>query len=119
MTHQERVALAIGNLVSRGIPKSAAAPLLFRLAWKLGMPIRPPHYLAFGEIALLMGSPFAIFWGTLMWFTTWRKQDGSVIAAIVASAAAGILFGISMAAYYRWRSNKLQLPAWSEYEKRG
>jgi membrane associated rhomboid family serine protease len=119
MNHQEKVALAISDLTSRGMRKSAVAPPLFRLAWKLGVPIRPPHFLGFGATALVMGIPFGIFWGILMWFTVWHKQGGSMIAAIVASAAAGFLFGVLMAAYYRWRFSKLQLPEWSEYEKRG
>ena len=35
--------------------------------------------------------------------------------AVMASACAGLAFGLGMAAYYRWKAARLRLPPWESY----
>lgn len=119
MTHDEKIALVISELTARGVSKGAIAPPAFRLAWKLGVAIPPPHFLSFGALAMVMGTFFGVLWGIFMWFVLWSRQGYTVGGTIVASLAAGTLFGVAMASYYRWKAQKLYLPPWSDYGKKG
>jgi cytosine/uracil/thiamine/allantoin permease len=38
-----------------------------------------------------------------------------IAIAVVTSVLAGALFGVIMAAYFRWRARKLALPPWKDY----
>ena len=75
----------------------------------------PPHFASFWSLALLMGGFFAIVWGLFMWLVLWRGEDVAIAIAVVASLIAGTLFGVIMAAYYRWRARQLALPRWEHY----
>ena len=119
MTHDEKVALVISDLTARGLKKASIAPPAFWLAWKLGIPVPPPHFLSFGTIATVMGTVFGVLWGILMWFVLWNPQGYPVGLAIIASLGAGILFGAAMAFYYRRKARQLDLPSWSDYGKNG
>ena len=59
-----------------------------------------------------LGTAFAIAWGLMMWFFVWSRQGMSPLAALVAAAVAGALFGLSMATYYAYGRRKYQLPEW-------
>ena len=119
MTHKEKVAFAISDLTARGVGKGTLAPPLFQLAWKLCIPIPPPLFMNFYGVALLMGSFFGVFWGLLMWFLFWSRTDLGTVGAVIASAAAGVLFGLWMASYYRRNARKLGLPSWHDYGTKG
>jgi hypothetical protein len=119
MDHDKKVDLVIAELAARGISKAAIAPPLFRLAWKLGIPIPPPHFLSFGALAVVMGTFFGVLWGIFMWLVFWSDQGLGSVAALIASLAAGALFGIAMAFYYRWKARQLGLPGWHDYGKTG
>ncbi len=117
MTHQEKVALSIAELKAKGLGQSTSAPPLWRLFWKLGLEIRPPLYMSFAGISSFLGSFFAIFWGSFMWFAHWKNQGMPSIGAIVAALGAGALFGSLMAAYYKWKARKLGLTSWEDLGK--
>lgn len=120
MNHNEKVALLVSDLTARGIGKGAIAPPLFRLAWKFGVAIPPPHFLSFGAVATVTGTFFGVFWGAIMWLAIWSHQGQPFSRVVVLSLFAGVLFGVSMASYYRWKVRQLFLPSWREYgEKRG
>ena len=50
-----------------------------------------------------------------MWLFLWRGQDMPIAVAILVALIAGLLFGVIMAGYYRWRARKLGLPRWEDY----
>jgi hypothetical protein len=54
-----------------------------------------------------------------MWFLIWRPGNLPPVAALAATLIAGTLFGVIMAAYYRWRARKLALPPWEDYPAQG
>jgi len=119
MNHQEKIALAQEELAARGVGKMTVAPPLFLLAWKLGVAIPPPHFLGFGPLAFLMGGSFGVLWGVIMWLFVWSHQGMPVVGAGSAALAAGVLFGVALASYYRWNARRLSLPSWRDYGEKG
>ena len=115
MTRDEKIAFMLKDLGEKGIKKYTAAPPLYRLLWRLGFDVAPPLFASFWLITLQMGVFFAVGWGVVMWFWVWQGQGLPPIFAIIASAGAGVCFGLAMAAYYRWRWRKLGLPRWEDY----
>jgi Family of unknown function (DUF6404) len=115
MTHSEKVELLLKDLAQRGVRQYTVAPPLYRLLWRLGIEATPPHFASFWSLALAMGAFFAIAWGIVMWLFLWRGENMPPVAAFGVSILAGLLFGVIMAAYYRWSARRLALPRWEDY----
>jgi hypothetical protein len=49
-----------------------------------------------------------------MWFLTWSGSGMDMHAAILVSAASGLLFGTAMAGVYAHGRRKHKLPSWNE-----
>jgi membrane associated rhomboid family serine protease len=134
MTHRQKVDHLIEELRSRGLGASTVAPPLFRLLWALGLETPPPLFWRFIPLTLLMGVFFGFFWGLFMalafliWLVLgeglWLGHGGGPLLSrgifgltVVAggAAVAGLLFGLVMAAYSRWKAAQLRLPSWENY----
>lgn len=115
MDFEEKKERAIAIMESKKMWRSNYAPPLLRMLWKFGVRIPPLPFVPFWKIFLLMGLFFGPVWGLIMWFFTWRCMGMPVIVAIVMSALAGIIFGILMAVYHRWRKKVNNLPDWDKY----
>jgi len=114
-THRQKVERLIADLRKQDVSPYTVAPPLFRLLWALGLFIPPPIFLGFLPLTLLMGAFFGILWGVFMWLLQWQSWHMSLELAVATSAAAGLLFGLSMAGYYRRKATKLRLPPWEIY----
>jgi hypothetical protein len=79
----------------------------------LGLQVPPPFFLGFFQLTLLTGIPFGVLWGICMWLLFWRGRDP--LGCVVISALVGLSFGLTMAAYYRWKTRQLALPSWQNY----
>lgn len=101
-------------LAQCGIMKSNYAPPIYRLLWRFGVKMPPPHFAGFIFNFLFTGTIFAVGFGTFVWLFSWSANGKSAAGAVLASLAAGILFGLSMASYYRYGARKHKLPAWPE-----
>lgn len=105
----EKIEVAVRYLRKRGVRPSTAAPPLFRLLWRIGAPIPPPHFcrapLLFGFMATWFGSVM----GVLFCFT--ESGPNAFRDALLAGAA----FGVAMTAYYRGSARRLGLPPWAEF----
>jgi hypothetical protein len=99
------------DLAQRGVGAFTVAPPFFRLLWALGVELPPPLFLGFITLTVVMGGFFAASWGVLMWLA-WQLSAPAVAAA---AGGAGLLFGLSMAVYYRVKAAELGLPSWSDY----
>ena len=115
MTFHEKTDTLIKDLQKRGESPYTTAPPLFRLLWAIGLQVPPPLFLGFVTLTVANGVFFGVLWGVLMWVLIWH--GGSPEVVIAASAAAGVLFGLAMAGYCRWKAAKLGLPPWKEYPK--
>lgn len=116
MTHKEKIEKMYEELHEKGVSKSNCAPPVYRLLWKLGVEIAPPLFSSFMRNLCFQGTFFAVLWGVLMWFTYWQQQQYPFVIAIIASVTAGFLFGLFMAVYFRYVSNKHGLPSWDDYK---
>jgi hypothetical protein len=108
--YRERMLAIVDQLRAQRVNPYTSAPPFYRLAWLLGLHIRPPLYQTFASLALCMGVSFGIAWGLMMWLLFWRSEGPSIIVAFVASLFAAVLFGLTMASYYRWKAARLRLP---------
>jgi len=105
---------ALATLAAAGIRPGNYAPPLHRLLWRAGAILPPPHLASFGLNFAFSATWFSVGWGTLMWLTVWSRETMSGLMAFGAALFAGVLFGLSMAAYYRYGARKHDLPAWSQ-----
>jgi len=105
---------ALEILSGTGMWRSNYAPPLYRLLWRMGMKLRPLPFNTFSVNVLLSGGYFALFWGIFMWFSTWQPRGYHPLTALIVAASAGLLFGLMMAAFYKWRLKAKQLPTWEE-----
>ena len=117
MTHKEKIKKMFEELPKKGIKQYNFAPPIYRLLWKLGVEIPPPPFSSFLYDFLFAGVGFGTLWGLLMWFVFWQPKNFPAIIAIISSAMAGILFGLSMAVILRHKAKKHNLPLWKDYDK--
>jgi hypothetical protein len=112
MDFHEQREQAIRVLAQAGIGPSSYAPPLVLLLSQCGVKVRPPQFIPFSRIAILSGAPFGASWGAFMWFVYWSRQDMDVRLALLGAGAAGLCFGVGMAAYYANQRKKHGLPTW-------
>ncbi len=112
--YNQRLTRAMAELEGSGIKRLNYAPPVFRVARRLGLRPRPPHYMSFLRATLLMGPAFGLLWGAVMWMLSWRGGDLPIIVAVIASLLAGMLFGLLMAVYYRWAGGEAGLTRWED-----
>lgn len=103
------------HMAELGVSKSTAAPPAWRVLWRMGIEAPPPLFMSFLPVALGLGTLFAVFWGLPMWAFFWAFMDLPTSAVIIGSLTAGLFFGVSMAAYFRYLANKHGLPLWVHY----
>jgi hypothetical protein len=114
MTFQERLALALDLLEASGMRRSNYAPPLYRLLWRLGVPLKPAPFASFLVNFTIFGILFGVMYGLAMWFLLWRNQGMSTVSALISAIFAGIVFGAVMAGYWVYKARRLKLPPWDE-----
>ena len=113
MTHDEKVARLLQDLGQRGIGRYTIAPPMYRLLWRLGIKLKPPHFASFWSLAAITGVGYGVLLALMMLALLWRSTP--VSGVIGTAALAAILFGLFMAAYYRTRAHQLGLARWEDY----
>jgi len=114
MSFSTKLNAAQKELSESKIWKVNSNPPIFALLRKLGINIRPFHYNTFIVNFLFMSLMFGGPWGLIMWFSTWGSQNMSIQMALITSLSAGLLFGLSMAFYYKRSSKKHNLSNWEQ-----
>ena len=114
MNATEKRVAALKLLAATDISRGSYEPTIFRLLWRLGINVPPPHFASFWRNALFAGSFFAVGWGLLMWLLLWSRQGMAFSAATATAAGAGLFFGLAMASYYAYGKRKYRLPSWQE-----
>jgi uncharacterized protein DUF6404 len=113
MSYPSKLSSALAMLAATGISRRSYEPPLYRLLWRVGLFVPPPHFASFGFNFVFTGAWFGAFWGATMWLLVWPQLGVSGVVAAIAAVTAGVLFGLIMAAYYRYGARKHKLPLWS------
>ena len=113
MNYPSKLSSALAKLAATGMSRSSYEPPLYRLLWRIGLFLPPPHFASFGFNFVFTAAWFGTFWGATMWLLVWSQLGGSGVVAVAGAVAAGVLFGLTMAAYYRYGARKHNLPPWS------
>ncbi|GAB5447824.1 DUF6404 family protein [Gymnodinialimonas sp.] len=113
-SYEDRLARAMAELDASSISSLNYAPPLFRIARRLGLRPRPPHYMSFRRAVLLLGPAFGGLWGAMMWLLQWQDAEVPTAVVLTASLLAGALFGLAMAGYYRWAGSQAGLSKWED-----
>jgi hypothetical protein len=114
------------DFAARGVRRHWVAPPLYRLLWRLRVPLRPPLFQSFGAVFATMGGWFAASWGAVM--QLFASLSGSTdlgtfgvrpvharLLVWAMAAAVGVFFGLCMAATMRWKARSLKVPPWEQY----
>jgi hypothetical protein len=92
------------------IRRSSSAPPAFRLLWRCGVDLPPPHFNSFLVNAAFIGGHFGLFWWLIMWPLVWLRDGTPLATTLLAALAVAVFFGFFMAAYYRHDARKHQVP---------
>jgi len=109
MDFNPKLKAALKRLSATGMWRSNYAPPLYRLLWRLGVKIPPPHFLP----------PIFhfIFWFILVGlFNEVNHIISYSHTIVVLPAVAGVIAGSLMAWHYASASRKHGLPSWSDFK---
>lgn len=112
MCFERKKERTLAIMESKKMWRSNYAPLMLRGLWTLGLRIPPLPFASFWQITFILGFGFALVWGLVMWLFTWKGMGIQPSWAILRSFSGGILFGVMMAAFHRWRKKANNLPDW-------
>jgi len=120
MQRNAKLAVALEILAKTRIRRGNYAPPLFRLLWRLGFNVPPPHFIQFGKIAFAQGFYMALFLGLWLRFVSKQGIFGlsglSPVGLIGGATLGGIILGLLMAGYYSHSRKKYHLPEWENLE---
>ncbi|TJZ73013.1 DUF6404 family protein [Chitiniphilus eburneus] len=115
MSFETRLAAAITLLNTRGVGESARFPWWLRLAWRLGLRLRPPHFQPFAVNLFWNGLWFGAIWGVCMWLALWGPQVMMPCwLALLLSALVGTIYGLFQALFYAATARQYRLPRWED-----
>lgn len=112
--YSRRFEAAVAEMNNAGVWRWNGMPPYLRLFRRLGFEPRPPYYVSFSKMALLSGTYFATAMGVLSYLIIWPYQVVPFPMNLISPAAAGALFGISMAVWYRYVRTKNGLSSWDD-----
>jgi hypothetical protein len=104
---------ALEILRATGMRKGNYKPPLWRLLWRLGVKVPPPHFIGFGAMALAFGTYFAVAVTLATWLVDWIRRGRIYLFPIVFTAIGAVIYGVGMSMYYDAGRKKHQLPNWS------
>jgi hypothetical protein len=108
--YEQRMRVIANRLRDQGVTWHAFAPLIYRLAWRFGLRVRPPLYHSFAMVAIIQGVLFAILYGAMMWYWEWRAEGYSILRAVIIAVLTGTFFGCAMAFFSRRKTAHIRLP---------
>ena len=106
-------AAALALLKKTGMRPTDYAPPLFRLAWRAGIAIPPPHFVAFWRLTLSAALYFGVLMFVFLSLLGFERTAFSTVL-LLGSAAGGLLFGFAIGAHYAHGRRKYRLPAWDQ-----
>lgn len=83
---------------------------VFKTMWKMGIEIRPPHFLPFPKLVLIFTFVFSMLF-TILVFLRFRQEP---LVALELGAVLGIVLGVIIASLYQHDKKKYNLPHWDD-----
>jgi hypothetical protein len=114
MTFDEKRAVALKLLAGTGMWRSSYEPPLWRLLWRLGVEIPPPHFMGFWRYALFSGAYFAVGMALLAGVQIKLGNMRGDVTTLVIWLIARILYGLLMALITEYCRRKHHLPKWRD-----
>jgi hypothetical protein len=117
--HRDRLARAVALAESRGLSRRSALPLLTAALARLGVPVRPPHYLSWPTLFVIGALiNFTVFGGILL-SGVGEGLDRGPLGSIhdhgwPGVAVVTIIGGAFYVAFIRRQARRRGLPAWHE-----
>lgn len=112
--YSRRFDAAVAEMDAAGIWRSNGLPPYLKLGRKLGLEPRPPYYLPFAKVVVLLGLYFGLGWGFMMSLIIWRQQAIPLYFQFIVAALAGLSFGLVMASWYHHVRKKRRLSSWQD-----
>ncbi|WP_267369415.1 MULTISPECIES: DUF6404 family protein [unclassified Pantoea] len=110
-TFERKKARALALLAETKMWRSHYAPPLYRLLWKMKIPLPPPTFCPFWFNFLFFGGMAMLFVPAVLIFPA--LPDLNVYRVLlIPDLAAGVLFGLPLALFHAWRKRVFRLPAW-------
>ena len=113
-TYYRRYAAACEEMRRANVRHWDAEPPFVRVARSLGFKPRPPYYLPFTRAAWAFGLYFVRVWPAVMYLIAWRHQESPLLADCLGTFVASLIFGLGMAAKYKWVRDKRSLSSWED-----
>lgn len=110
----DKIRQFVNSAAENGISPSVAFPSVWRIVWRLGVDLPPPHFMSFWHLTLFSGTLAGILCGILTWITGWESGFIGMVGLL-----GGGLIGLSVALYYTVRGRTLDFPPWSEMPNDG
>lgn len=101
MTYPSSLQPALDLLPATDISPRAYASLMQRTLWRLWGYVPPPHFAPPVFNIAFLGVLFSAIWHLLMYVLVWSSASALWSAEVAAALVGGLLFGLTMAFYYR------------------
>jgi hypothetical protein len=102
--------LAISKqLEAQGVSRHASAPLLYRVAWRMGLHLKPPLYQSFRRRVFSYAVPFTVIFIVGFQLSPYPDRNPSIAETLVVAAFTGFIMGVGMA-YTIDRPHNIKLP---------
>src|SRR5262245_58737420 len=106
---------ALELLSKTGLVRDEYSPPAYRLLWRLGVDIPPPHFMSFGKLVLFQGVGFFIWITIGMTLLNALLLPGfPILLTLVLSLLGGGTFGLLMARHYDAGRRRHGLPSWHD-----
>jgi Family of unknown function (DUF6404) len=115
MTFEEKRDAALALVASTGMWRSHYAPPLYRVLWRMGIHVQPPHFAGFWFNVSVLGGFFGAFMCLFTTAAAWFSgRPWPLPGFLVAPVVAGLVFGLLLAGFVHVRARTYSLPPWSE-----
>ena len=114
LSFEDRTELARREMDAAGLKDSRTAPPAYRALYRLGVPVRPPHYYGFAPLALAVALLTGPAWGLTMWALLWSRRGLPLWVAFAAAGLFGGCMGLALASYFRWSARRHGLSRWED-----
>ena len=113
--YEERLSKALCLLENSGLKPGSYAPPLFRMARRLGLKVRPPHFAPGLENLMYNGFLVGVIF-VLIPLALRPGHAGLQASWILASTLAGMVYGALMAIGYARAARSHKLPSWTQLD---